>query len=95
MNKLTSDDVNHLNTSAYIHSVVYIRALLPFQLVSDNKLTSDDVSHMYTSVLQGLHVHGQHEGQQAMLLSLGLQVYEFLVSGFTYCFSCRLIAKAM
>ncbi|XP_043916295.1 exportin-5 isoform X2 [Protopterus annectens] len=45
------------------------------QVVNSN-LTSDAVTWFYTSVLQGLQMHGQHEGCMAALVQLAFHVYE-------------------
>ena len=50
------------------------------QLATSGRLTADDATHMFSNMLQALQLQGQHEGQQAMLLNSGLQVYTFLVS---------------
>ena len=49
-------------------------------MLSDGKLGPDDASHLYTMVLQSLPVNGQQEACLSNILSLGLQVYETLVS---------------
>ncbi|GLH08763.1 Exportin-1 [Gryllus bimaculatus] len=51
-------------------------------LASDGSLNPDVAAHIMTSVLQGLQMHGQHEGNQGSLLSLGAQVYEILRPNF-------------
>ncbi|XP_046567749.1 LOW QUALITY PROTEIN: exportin-5-like [Haliotis rubra] len=52
------------------------------QLQSDDVMTHEAASHVFMSVLTALQVHGQHEGSQAMLLGLGLQLYEALRPSF-------------
>ncbi|KAJ8309385.1 LOW QUALITY PROTEIN: hypothetical protein KUTeg_014259 [Tegillarca granosa] len=48
------------------------------ELVADKKMTSNSAVHFLCCVLFGLQQHGEHEGCQASLLSLGLQTYELL-----------------
>lgn len=50
-----------------------MRFLAAEQLMDSNKAVS-----AFTSVLQGLQVHGQHEANQAGLITLGVQFYELL-----------------
>ena len=47
-------------------------------------LTPDDAGHLFKSVLMGMHCHGQHEATEAMLLTLGLQVYEKMVGDYGF-----------
>lgn len=44
-----------------------------------NRLVAADACHMFTAVLLSLQIHGEHEGNQAALISLALQTYELLV----------------
>lgn len=55
------------------------------QLVADKKMTSNSAVHFLCCVLFGLQQHGEHEGCQASLLSLGLQTYELLVCTSHFC----------
>ncbi|XP_064601794.1 LOW QUALITY PROTEIN: exportin-5-like [Liolophura sinensis] len=48
------------------------------QLLSQGEVIQDLAVFLFTTVLQGLQLHGQHEGIQASLLTLGLQLYEAL-----------------
>ena len=59
-------------------SVGYCLPMLK-QLDAAAQLTADDACHMFSNMLQALELQGQHEGQQAMLLGTGLQIYTFLV----------------
>ncbi|KAG1656142.1 Exportin-5 [Nymphon striatum] len=52
------------------------------QLLEENMITSQEASHLLQCVLLGLQKHGQHAANQAMLLNLGLQVYEAFRSRF-------------
>ena len=47
-------------------------------LVADGSLTEDMASDIMMAVLQGLQLHGQHEANQGLLITLGAQVYEAL-----------------
>ncbi|KAH3845889.1 hypothetical protein DPMN_088179 [Dreissena polymorpha] len=47
--------------------------------MADGKMTGPAAGHFLTSTLVGLHHNGQHEGTQANMISLCLQVYELLV----------------
>ncbi|GAB1599827.1 exportin-5-like [Argonauta hians] len=48
------------------------------QMLAEKTVTAAGAHHLLNAVLLGLKLHGQHEAGQAMLLSLGLQVYEVL-----------------
>ncbi|ESO90188.1 hypothetical protein LOTGIDRAFT_192362 [Lottia gigantea] len=48
------------------------------QLISDGVMTDEAAPYVFSSVLSGLQVHGQHEGSQANLMNLALQLYEAL-----------------
>ncbi|PVD26679.1 hypothetical protein C0Q70_14357 [Pomacea canaliculata] len=50
--------------------------LLVKQLITDNVMRKDGAVHVFSSVLTGLQIHGQHDGMQALLVSLALTVYE-------------------
>ncbi|KAI4484620.1 hypothetical protein M0804_007186 [Polistes exclamans] len=47
-------------------------------LAADGSLTPGMASHIMIAVLQGLQLHGQHEANQGLLITLGAQVYECL-----------------
>lgn len=47
-------------------------------LNADGSLTPEMASHIMISILQGLQVHGQHDTNQGLLITLGAQTYECL-----------------
>ncbi|XP_053683360.1 exportin-5 [Sabethes cyaneus] len=47
-------------------------------LASEQLITETLASNIIIAVLQGLQLHGQHEANQASLITLGVQVYEIL-----------------
>ena len=51
-------------------------------LAADGSLTPAMASHIMDAVLQGLQLHGQHDGNQGSLITLGAQVYECLRPNF-------------
>ncbi|KAH1021244.1 hypothetical protein HUJ04_010781 [Dendroctonus ponderosae] len=52
------------------------------QLTIDASLTGEMATHIMVAVLNSLILHGQHEGNQGLLLTLGAQVYEMLRPSF-------------
>lgn len=64
--------------SSACHKCISLGWPLLRQMIADESITSKAACHLLHAVLLGLNMHGQHEAGQAMLLSLGLQVYEAL-----------------
>lgn len=52
------------------------------QLVQDNSLNGEMAAHIMAAVLNALTLHGQHEANQGLLLTLGAQIYELLRPSF-------------
>ncbi|XP_014204789.1 exportin-5 [Copidosoma floridanum] len=47
-------------------------------LVADGSLTPTMAAHVMIAVLRGLQLHGQHDSNQGLLITLGAQLYELL-----------------
>ncbi|KAL1449456.1 hypothetical protein WDU94_001960, partial [Cyamophila willieti] len=56
------------------------RFILPLivQLISDHLLTEEIVRLLFSNLLQGFHVHGEHDANQGALLILSVQLYTLL-----------------
>ncbi|CAH1792177.1 unnamed protein product [Owenia fusiformis] len=52
------------------------------QLVHNQQVSSEAACRLFAMILIGLQTHGQHEGNQATLIALGLQAYELLLPVF-------------
>lgn len=60
----------------------YILGPIVRQLVLDNSLNGEMAAHIMAAVLNALTLHGQHEANQGLLLTLGAQIYELLRPSF-------------
>ncbi|KAJ8919365.1 hypothetical protein NQ315_016457 [Exocentrus adspersus] len=60
----------------------YLTGPIVRQLVLDNSLNGEMAAHIMAAVLNALTLHGQHEANQGLSLTLGAQIYELLRPSF-------------
>uniref|UniRef100_T1J6B3 Exportin-5 C-terminal domain-containing protein n=1 Tax=Strigamia maritima TaxID=126957 RepID=T1J6B3_STRMM len=66
------------NDSTICIKTLHLCGSLVKHLVAAGTLSGDDAKDLIMCILMGLHVHGQHEGNQGCLLNLAFQAYESL-----------------
>ena len=56
-----------------------LKLICVLQLLEDKAVTEEGAQHILKCVLNGLHMHGQHDGVSASLTTLALVIYEEMV----------------